>query len=203
MMTLNRKTTAPSQRKVSLGVGLALALIAANGLAAEPPVNPNVDAAKGVIKAFSTQLKSELKAAIEKGGPVEAIAVCKDRAPAIAEEVGKQSGWQVGRVSLKPRNGELGTPDDWERGVLEEFAQRKANGEDLQGIAHAEVVATEGGSEFRFMKAIPTGEPCLACHGQSIAPEVVEAIDENYPDDQARGFSQGDLRGAFSLVKPL
>jgi hypothetical protein len=29
------------------------------------------------------------------------------------------------------------------------------------------------------------------------------AIDERYPDDMARGYSLGDVRGAFSLSKPL
>jgi hypothetical protein len=53
------------------------------------------------------------------------------------------------------------------------------------------------------MKAIPTGEVCLACHGSDITPEVAAAIDERYPDDMARGYSLGDVRGAFSLSKPL
>ena len=53
------------------------------------------------------------------------------------------------------------------------------------------------------MQAIPTGEVCLACHGTAIAPEITAALDEQYPDDQARGFSLGEIRGAFSLSKPL
>jgi hypothetical protein len=53
------------------------------------------------------------------------------------------------------------------------------------------------------MKAIPTGEICLACHGESISPDVATAIREAYPQDQATGFSLGDIRGAFTLSKPL
>ena len=53
------------------------------------------------------------------------------------------------------------------------------------------------------MKAIPTADLCLACHGESINPDIAAAIDEAYPEDQARGFKSGDIRGAFSLSKPL
>jgi hypothetical protein len=53
------------------------------------------------------------------------------------------------------------------------------------------------------MKAIPTAKVCLACHGSAITPEVTAALDEAYPQDQARGYAEGDIRGAFSLSKPL
>ncbi|MBV5308714.1 DUF3365 domain-containing protein [Chromatium okenii] len=178
-------------------------LSAGLALADEVPTNPNVNEAKEVIKTFSMQLKGELKHALEEGGPLKAIAVCKERAPAIATEVGAKMGWEIGRTTLKPRNAELNTPDAWEQNVLTEFAKRKAAGEDVQTIAFGEVVETEAGKTFRFMKAIPTVELCLACHGTQVAPEVAKAIDESYPQDQARGYSEGDLRGAFSVSKPL
>jgi hypothetical protein len=40
---------------------------------------------------------------------------------------------------------------------------------------------------------------CLGCHGKNIAPEVQAKLDELYPEDQATGFSEGDLRGAFVI----
>lgn len=178
-------------------------LIAGLALAEEAPINPNVAEAREIVKAFATQLQGELKAAIEEGGPIKAIGMCKERAPAIATELTTKTGWQVGRTSLKVRNTELDTPDAWERQVLTEFEQRKAAGEDVQTMAHAEVVETATGKTFRFMKAIPTAEVCLACHGNAINPEVAAAIDQHYPNDQARGYSLGDIRGAFSLSKPL
>ena len=51
------------------------------------------------------------------------------------------------------------------------------------------------------MKAIPTGEVCLACHGKDINPDVASALDAAYPQDQARGYALGDIRGAFSVSK--
>ncbi|WP_338032746.1 DUF3365 domain-containing protein [Chromatium okenii] len=184
-------------------IAVSALLTAGAALAQEPTaVNPNVEEAKTVIKTFSMQLKSELKAALEES-PLKAVAVCKERAPAIATEVGNKTGWEVGRTTLKPRNTELNTPDAWERGVLTEFAKRQAAGEDIQTIAYGEVVTTDSGKAFRFMKAIPMVEICLACHGTEIAAEVAESLDKNYPEDQARGYQKDELRGAFSVSKPL
>lgn len=66
-------------------------------------------------------------------------------------------------------------------------------------LSHAEVV----GGEFRMMKAIATGEPCLACHGKNIQPSLAAVIDVRYPEDEARGFALGELRGAFTLRRTL
>ncbi|HYN76178.1 MAG TPA: DUF3365 domain-containing protein [Lamprocystis sp. (in: g-proteobacteria)] len=201
----------------------ATVLLAAGAFAAEPPVapvvpsatpatptaaplpapNPNLDQAKVLMKEFAETLKGELEAAMKSGGPTAAVVVCKDRAPAIAAGVSARSGWEVGRVSLKPRNPKLDTPDAWEKAVLTRFDERKATGEAVDTMAFAEVVQGEQGKQFRFMKAIPTGEVCLACHGSAITPEVAAALDQAYPGDPARGYALGDVRGAFSLAKPI
>ncbi|UHD14966.1 Tll0287-like domain-containing protein [Thiocapsa bogorovii] len=181
----------------------ATAILATTTLSAETTPNPNVEEAKGIVKEFATTLQGELQAAIKEGGPTNAIAVCQDRAPAIAADLSERSGWQVGRTSLKTRNTAGNAPDAWEQEVLADFDARRVAGEDVQPMAYAAVVETADGETFRFMKAIPTGEVCLACHGSDITPEVAAAIDERYPDDKARGYSLGDVRGAFSLSKPL
>ena len=108
----------------------------------------------------------------------------------------------MGRTSLKLRN-PANMPDAWELKVLKTFEERKAAGEDPAKIAYAEVVTQDGSKRFRFMKAIPTAELCLNCHGSELKPEVVKALDKYYAADKARGFNVGDLRGAFSLSKPL
>lgn len=171
--------------------------------AADPPGDPNVDEAKRIIKQFGGQLVSELKTALGNGGPVRAINVCSKRAPAIADGLSKATGWEVGRTSLKARNSERGTPDAWELEILKQFEARKAAGESVETMAHAEVVETADGKRFRFMKPVATQEMCLACHGTEISSEVATALDQAYPKDQARGFALGDIRGAFTLSKPL
>jgi hypothetical protein len=56
----------------------------------------------------------------------------------------------------------------------------------------------------RYMKAIPTAaKPCLACHGAKISPEVAAKLDDIYPEDKARGYGAGDIRGAFTIRQPM
>lgn len=155
--------------------------------------------AKGAVKAMATTLKGELQAAMQAGGPVEAIAVCHTKAPEIAQSISAEKGVEMTRVSLKNRNPEMGAANEWQTQVLNDFETRKAQGEDPAGIAYAEVVE----NEFRFMKAIPTGAICLKCHGAELSPAVSAKLGELYPDDKAIGYQEGDLRGAFVVVKNL
>lgn len=186
------------------GSALALAgALAATTLQGSETTADYADQAQGIIKQFATTLQGELKGAIKEGGPVNAVQVCKDRAPAIAAGLSDESGWAVGRTSLKTRNVALNTPDAWETEVLEQFESRKANGESPKGMSYASVVETDDGKVYRYMQAIPTGEVCLACHGKDITPDLVKALDEAYPEDQARGYELGDIRGAFTLSKPM
>jgi hypothetical protein len=163
----------------------------------------NVAEAKGIVKRFAETLQGELQTAMKEGGPVKAIEICQQRAPAIAQALSEETGWDVGRTSLKVRNAARNAPDDWERQVLVRFDERQAAGEDVQPMAFSEVVEADGQKTFRFMKAIPAGDVCMACHGTAITPEVAAALDAAYPDDQARGYTPGQVRGAFTLSKPL
>ena len=157
--------------------------------------------AAGVMKGFGGKLKGTLVGAMKAGGPMNAIGACNDKAPGIADEA-SANGWDVGRTALKLRNAG-NQADEWELKVLNMFEARKAAGENPGQIDHAEVVDLNGKKEFRFMKAIPTGDVCVSCHGATLKPEVAAKLDELYPTDEARGFSKGDIRGAFTLRKPL
>lgn len=156
--------------------------------------------ARSMVKAFGSDLKSALKPAMKSGGPVNAIDVCNLQAGPIAQTISSQSDWKVGRTSLKVRNAS-NTPDAWELKTLLQFEQRKAAGEDIKAIEHSEVVTQEGQSTYRYMKAIPTAEMCVKCHGSQLDNAVSAKLKEYYPYDQAVGYKAGDLRGAFSLQK--
>lgn len=181
---------------------LAAALYHAGAVAADPEPQSQLEQSRATAAEFMKTLKGELMQAMQAGGPVNAIAVCNTRAPAIAAEQGALRGWEVGRTSLKPRN-LANAPDEWERSVLERFEQRKQAGEDPAKLEYFEVVERDGRPAFRYMKAIPTAELCLACHGAKLDPAVAAKLDELYPKDQARGYQTGDIRGAFTFIEPL
>lgn len=153
-----------------------------------------------VAATYGRALKAELQAAMTQGGPVAGIAVCHEAAPAIASAVGTDKGVSVGRTSLRVRN-PANAPDHWERGVLNAFEEAASSGADLATLEYVEKVSVEGRSMIRYMKAIPTDALCLTCHGSDIDDEVVQLIDDYYPDDQARNFAVGDIRGAFTVTK--
>lgn len=154
--------------------------------------------AKAAIQALAETLKGELEAAMKVGGPVNALVVCNIKAPEIASEVSAGHDLQISRTSLKHRN-PGNAPNEWQTRVLEDFEARKSAGEDPATLVYSEVQDYE----FRFMKAIPTGAVCLVCHGTEISPAVTEKLAKLYPQDKAVGFREGDLRGAFVVIKKL
>lgn len=162
-----------------------------------------VGEAKALIKQFAGKLKGELVAAMKADGPAAAVGVCQAAAPTVTEEVNANAkGWKIGRTALKLRNPE-NKPDAFELKVLQEFEKQRANGADPKKLAYKEIVNVDGKQVFRFMKAIPTGKVCLNCHGTEIKDDVRAQLKDLYPEDQATGFKIGDIRGAFTLSRPL
>lgn len=162
----------------------------------------NVETARKIVKDFGKALKGELMSGMKKGGAVEALSVCYEKAPAIAKTISDTTGWQIGRTSLKPRNSD-NAPDEWEKSILEKFESELKEGKEAKSLEYSETVEENGVKYFRYMKAIPTGGVCLNCHGSEIKEPVKKKIEELYPEDKAVGFKKGDIRGAFSLKKKL
>jgi len=161
-----------------------------------------IASARQVVTTFGGELKKALLAGLGEAGPTGAVSICRDMAPDIAASVTQQTGWRVERTSLRTRNAE-NVPDDWESKVLAEFTSAQAAGRDPATLEHYEVVTEDGQRVLRYMKAIPTGKLCLQCHGTDLAPETAAKLAELYPEDQATGFQEGDIRGAFTLRRPL
>jgi len=161
-----------------------------------------VAAAKAAIQELAGALQAELKSAIQSGGPVSAIEVCNTRALPITHRVSDEQGLNISRVSLRNRN-PANQPNEWQAAVLEDFENQKAAGKDVGSLVWSDTVEVDGGQEFRFMKAIPTGDVCLLCHGAQLAPGVSQVLTELYPEDKATGFSMGDIRGAFVVTREI
>jgi hypothetical protein len=182
---------------VLLAVPLTLGL-----LAAEAPPAAELKACREAVSRFAGALMDELGKAMESSGPKEAVAVCRDRAPQVAARIAEESGIALRRTALRVRNPK-NEPDAWERATLESFEARRAKGEAMEAMEASEVVVEGDRRILRYMKAIPTKSPCLTCHGSEVDPSLMKTIREAYPSDAAVGFAGGDLRGAFSLRKPL
>lgn len=187
---------------LSLLVILALTAPALAQDQAAPDQAALVQEAHGLVQRFAHRLRAALEEAMRREGAVGALGVCQEQAPLIAEEIARASGWSVGRTAIRLRNQANG-PDAWEAAGLREFQARAAAGQPVAGMFSAEVVEGAKGRNFRYLEAIPAGGACLACHGSRLAPEVEARIGALYPGDQATGFAEGNLRGAFSLSRRL
>ena len=170
--------------------------------AAEPAADTAwVDASRQLALQLGGQLKAELTRSIAEGGPIAAINVCYLRAPEIAAQLSQASGARVGRTALRVRN-PSNAPDELERSVLEQFSADLGSGPVDRPLEAVFEIRRGDAVERRYMRAIPTDALCLTCHGKVLAPELAAAIARDYPKDQATGFEQGQLRGAFSVVWP-
>ncbi|MBF0212171.1 MAG: DUF3365 domain-containing protein [Magnetococcales bacterium] len=163
--------------------------------------DPLLDEARKVAMSLPPKLQATLQAEIVKSDFQGAITACKEMAPKIAGEISKESGWKIKRVSLKARNDARATPDAWEKAALEAFDKRAAAGESPAKLEKGERI----GSEYRYVKALPVQALCLGCHGKpdQITPEVKAALSQHYPQDQATGYSEGEIRGAITIRKTL
>lgn len=159
------------------------------------------DVAKKLVKQLGSVMKQKMKAE----GAVGAIDACSVDALRIANELSRETGWQVKRVATKVRNPLMGMPDTWEQSVLSDFEQRHARGESFKTMSYSKVIKESDGSYFRYMKAIPVKGQCLTCHGSTddISGTVRDMLASRYPHDRATGYKAGDLRGAISVKMPL
>lgn len=184
---------------------LASGLLAACGQVSNMPEPSfaDIDAANAAAGELGSRLKGELMAALQEGGPTGAIEVCAERAPAIALTISEQTGYDISRTSAQTRN-PANTADAWEQGVLKMFEEALQSGVNPKFMEHSEVVLNaDGSTDFRWMKPIFIEEPCTVCHGGNVSTDVKAQLAEWYPDDLATGYAVGDLRGAFTVRKPV
>jgi len=164
-------------------------------------LEPYFAEAESVLQKLRGTMMRELKLAQEME-PADAVALCRHLAPAVKFQIEEKTGWEVRRVALRVRDS-VNQPNQEERGVLLAYELRTAAGQPARLLRTRSIVEREGRRYVHVMQAIPTFDTCLVCHGPNLDPEVKRAVQKLYPEDQATGYAVGDIRGAFSLYKPL
>lgn len=56
---------------------------------------------------------------------------------------------------------------------------------------------------FAYQPAQAVETVCMNCHAASVSADVEAALNDKYPDDKARGYTLGQIRGAFSLSRDI
>ena len=131
------------------------------------------------------RLSGRLMTAMSEGGPAAAIEVCQVEAKSMAIEVGKETNVKIGRTGVRLRNTN-NQPPSWAQKLIVD----KTDTPVFARLSNEHVVA---------LLPIKLQAQCLMCHGprESLAPDVKEKLATLYPQDQATGFSEGELRGWF------
>jgi hypothetical protein len=162
------------------------------------PDSASVARARAAAGTLAGDLQAQLLAALDRGGPAEAVTYCADSAQALTARH-FEAGLHVRRVGTRVRNA-ANAPDSLERALLAVFERQRVAGS-LPADTALVVAGPEGRPELRYLKPVVIQERCLTCHGDPAAiPEPVRGlVAERYPADSATGYRTGDLRGAVTV----
>ncbi len=155
--------------------------------------------AEPVASALMATLSGRLQAAIREQGTAGALEFCNVQALPLTEQVSQEHGMAVTRTSLRLRN-PANAPDDVDAEALAWFQDRLATGEPPPAM-HVRAV---GDRSYRYYRPLLTAGQCLQCHGprESMADDVLQALDEQYPEDEAVGYTEGEWRGLLRVSVP-
>ena len=163
---------------------------------APPRLAAGVGEAEAAIVALQRRLSTRLLQELRTGGLAQAIAVCRDEAPALTAETVRALGVRVGRTSHRLRN-PRNTAPAWAERLVAAGANRKA--------ASVEPAVVDLGDRVGVLRPIPTMAMCLRCHGpvEELSSDVKTFLARSYPTDRAVAFEEGDLRGFAWAEAPL
>ena len=160
-----------------------------------------VELAEPVVVELQRTLVASLTAAMEDGGPVNAIDFCSTEALPLTQQIqaGFPDGLDLKRTSFRYRNPE-NAPDEAEELALVYFEEAAQGG----GTVPSSYVQKVSDQEFRYYKPLFLGEFCLQCHGkkEAMSPDVRSLLEEKYPGDLAVGYEPGAFRGVVRVSVP-
>ncbi len=136
------------------------------------------------------KLSSRLLQVMGTKGPVAAIDVCYKEASEIAKEVSQSEEVLIGRSGVRLRNPD-NQPPAWALPLTEARTENPTFVMLSNGHAGA-------------LLPIKLQSLCRMCHGppEQIAPAVQKQLAKWYPNDEATGFEEGELRGWFWVETP-
>ena len=170
----------------------------------EPKKDPALEKAKkeatAAAGAYMKDLKAILVAEIQKNGPESAVNICSDTAQKFTKQYSATKKMQIRRVSFMNRN-EANVPDQSEIMWLKEFENMMKDGSFNKDTVLYRVEKSGRERMLHLVKPIILAEECVVCHGsdEQIPEGIKKIISDKYPNDKARNFKPGDLRGAVSV----
>ncbi|MFD1293297.1 DUF3365 domain-containing protein [Lutibacter holmesii] len=149
--------------------------------------------AQATFKELSTNLMTQMKA----GGPAQAIPFCNQEASPITEALSKKYNVEIKRTSNKLRSCD-NDPSEREIEIMDSYEQLMLENKELKPI-----VEIDENQKKHFYAPIKIKANCLVCHGkvnETMTVETDSIIKSIYQFDIATGYTEGDLRGLWSIT---
>ncbi len=147
-----------------------------------------------LAKQMYASVLQRLKTALDQKAYYESVKYCNHNALPLTDSLATHYGIKAKRTSLKLRN-PANAPDELEKQVLEMYQKTLSK--------QPTVYKTNEG--IRFFTPIYVAEFCLNCHGkpyENISDVTLRALQELYPNDEAKNYEIYDIRGIWSITFP-
>ncbi len=148
-------------------------------------------------KQLAIQTKSSLAyyliSSISEKGSEGAVEFCNIKAITITDSMSVVLGAKIKRVSDLPRN-PANKANEAELAYIKKWKESNGNGEQQQPVV------SEINGKMVGYYPIVTNQMCLQCHGKpdkDINDATLTKINKLYPNDQAIGYLENELRGIF------
>jgi hypothetical protein len=157
----------------------------------------NEDVGRQIVEEAFDTLSRALMHLLQTEGAVEAIRFCNIHALPITS-LAENHGITISRQATRYRNPNNAADKETQALLLK--MKEWQNGD--WSKKH---VLVENEKEIRYYQPIITMPQCLVCHGSpgdQIPLDVIDALNEKYPQDNATDFLPLSLRGVWVLVQP-
>jgi hypothetical protein len=153
--------------------------------------------------AFDDRVRQEVVVRLERNeDPAAVFMAYADNAPGWSVEISNQFKIDFSRTASGPRLPSH-APDTWEARQLATFSFLMDAGLDPDLFEVSEIVNEGDETVFRWIRPLRMTDTCLTCHGEDIAPSVRRLLGQEYPLDEAAGYAEGQIGGAYSVRKVL
>lgn len=156
--------------------------------------SPYLEKGRKIVASTFSLLSSTLKEKIESEGAAAAVTYCNLTAMSLTDSIALIENAKVKRTSLKWRN-PSNKPTEWEQTVLKAYQTDVDKGEEV-----LPKVYRLSDNKIMYTAPILMMPLCTKCHGKSIENELKVKLKTLYPNDMAKGYESGDLRGMWSII---
>ena len=176
---------------------MVISLVACNNGFTEKEKQEYTLKGKEIAQASFKELSSNLMTQMKAGGPAKAIPFCKEEARNILGELSEEHNAIIKRSTDQLRSCKI-EPTVRELEIIDMYKQ--LNSEKKETKPFVEINA-EGNKQF--YAPIKIQAKCLTCHGkvnETMTAKTDSIIKTIYPFAFATGYSEGDIRGVWSIT---